>query len=148
MNTDRIKWMAALPYLMVLVIVLNGDVLGNYSINIFGLKLSFYTFLPFIIYHFVNRNHENQFISTHVNRAMSYFIKYFIISVLLSVTLTIFGFGVLTFDPIAIFTSGILGLVFLLPFLLIVVWVIVKSVVGSIRAFKLQLPNKQMWHQA
>ncbi len=147
MTTDKIKWMAAIPYLMVLLIVLNGDILGNYDINILGIKLSFLTFLPYIIYHFVNRSHENEFVSSHVNKAMNYFLKYFVISILLNLSVTLFGFGILTFDPVAIFTSGILGLIFLLPFVVIVIWVTVRSVIGSIQAFKLELPNKQPSNQ-
>jgi len=148
MSIEKIKWMAAIPYLMVLLIVLNGDVLGNYDINILGIKLSLLTFLPFIIYYFVNRDHENEFISVHVNKSMKYFIRYFVFSMLLSIIVTILGYGVLTFDPVAIFTSGFLGVLFVLPFVVVIILVTVYSVIGSIRSFKLILPNKQVWQQA
>ena len=145
MNTDRIKWMGAIPYLMVLLIVVNGDIVGNYDVNILGMKLSLLTFLPFIIYYFVNRDHDNEFISVHVKNAMRYFLRYFVVTMLLSISVTIFGYGVLTFDPVAAFTSGLLGLIFVLPFIAAVILVIIFSVIGSIRAFKLILPDKRAW---
>lgn len=145
MNTDRIKWMGAIPYLMVLLIVVNGDILGNYDLNIFGVKLSLLTFLPFIIYHYVNRDHYNEFISVHVKNAMKYFLRYFVITVLLKISVIGFGYGILTFDLFAIFTLGYLGLIFLLSFIVVVILVIIFSVIGSIRAFKLILPDKRAW---
>lgn len=145
MNTDKIKWMAAMPYLLVLLIVINGNILGNYDLYIFGVQLSLITLIPYLIYHFVNRNHESEFIATHTKRAMSIFIKYFILAILLGIIMNIMGFGLATVDPILLLTSGAVGLVLMLPLFIVVVYAIITATLGSIRAFKLILPNKTPW---
>ena len=137
--------MAAIPYILVLIAILSGDIYGNFDINIFGLRLSLSTLLPIIIYYYVNKDHEVNLISLHVKKSMNYFIKYILISSLLSILVTALGYGVLKFDPIALFTSGILGLTFVLPFIVIVIWAIIRSTIGCINAFKFILPDNTAW---
>jgi uncharacterized membrane protein len=112
MNTDKIKWMAAIPNLLVLLIVINGNILRNYDLYVFGIQLSFITLIPYVIYHFVNRNHDTEFIAIHTKRAMSIFIKYLILTILLGIVMNIMGLGIVTLDPLLLFTSGafVLGL--------------------------------------
>ncbi len=145
MNIEKIKWMAAIPYLLVLLIVINGNILGNYDLYVFGVQLSFITLIPYMIYHFVNKNNENEFISTHTKRAMSIFIKYFTLTIVLGIVMNIMGFGIATIDPVLLFTSGAVGLLLMLPLFIIVIYAIIAATLGSIRAFKLMLPNKSAW---
>ena len=145
MNIDKIKWMAAIPYLLVLLIVINGNILGNYDIEVFGVQLSLITLLPYLIYHFVNRNHDTEFISVHTKRAMSIFLKYFILTIVLSIVMTIMGVGIATVNPVLLFTSGAVGLILMLPLFMVVIYAIIAATLGSIRAFKLILPTKKAW---
>lgn len=137
--------MAAVPYLLVLLIVFNGNILGNYDLYFFGVQLSLITLIPYIIYHYVNRNHENEFISAHTRRAMNIFKKYFVLTIILGIVMNFMGFGLAVVDPVVFFTSGIIGMALLLPLFVVVIYAIITSTLGSIRSFKFQLPNKSSW---
>ena len=109
-STGRLKWMAAIPYLLALLVIVNGDILGNYDLNLLGVRLSLITLIPFLIYHFVNRDHTNTFIASHTKRAMRIFLRYFLVTILLQIALAIMGLGILTLDPMMFLTSSSLGL--------------------------------------
>ena len=145
MSVDRLKWMAAIPYFLVMLVVVNGSVMGNYDLYFFGVQLSLITLIPYLVYHFVNRNHENEFIATHTKKAMKIFKIYFILAIVLGVALNFMGFGLVTANPMMVFTSGAVGAVFLIPLFAIVIYAIITCTLGSIRSFKLQLPNKSTW---
>ena len=145
MNVDKVKWMAAVPYFLLLLMIINGNILGNYEINVFGVQLSLITLLPYLIYHFVNRNNENEFIALHTNRAMSIFIKYFVLTVLLSIILTFMGYGVAMSNPLLFFGAGAVGLLLMLPLFIVILYTLVVATKGSINAFKLILPNGSQW---
>ena len=145
MDVDKVKWMAAVPYLLVLLIVVNGNVLGNYDIYIFGVQLSLLTLIPYLIYHFVNRNHKIDFISLHTKRAMSVFIVYFVYTIVIGIVMNILGLGIVTLDPFLLSTYGIFGLLSSLLLFAVVLYAIITATQGSIRAFKLILPNKSHW---
>jgi hypothetical protein len=145
MNTNVIKSMAAIPYLLVLLIVINGSILGNYDLYFFGVQLSLITLIPYLIYHFVNRDHAISFIAIHTQKAMSIFFKYFILTIILGIAMNIVGLGIATANIALLFTSGKVGLLLILPLIIVIVYAIISTTLGSIRAFKLILPNKEQW---
>lgn len=141
MYDDKVKWMAAIPYILLLLMILNGNLLGNYEIDFFGVQLSLITLLPYLIYHFVNKNHKIEFIALHTRKAMSLFLKYFIFTVILSIALNMMGFGILALNPLLLFSGGFIGLLLILPFFIIIIYTLVAATKGCIKAFKLITPN-------
>ena len=145
MSISKIKWMAAIPYLLLLLIVINGNILGNYELYFFGVQLSLITLIPYLIYHFVNKNHDNEFIALHTKMAMGIFFKYFLLTAILSIILNVMGFGVIISNPFVIFGAGAIGMLLMLPLFIVVVYTLVVATKGSIKAFKLIQPNGSEW---
>jgi magnesium-transporting ATPase (P-type) len=136
--------MAATPYLLVLLIII---IINNL---IFGFLSPLITLIPYLIYHIVNRNHNTEFISTHTKRAMNIFIKYFIFLILMTILAISFtglgvGLNLLNSDPLLFVTLGVVGLILVIPLLIVTIYAIIASTLGSIRAFLLVLPNKTPW---
>lgn len=145
MNTDKIKWMSALPYLLLLLMVVNGNILGNHEIDFFGVQLSLMTLVPYLIYYFVNKNNENDFIASHTKKSMSVFIRYFFITVMLNIILNIMGLGILLANSFMFFGAGAVGLILSLPLFIVIIYTLISAVKGSIRAFKLIQPDGNEW---
>ena len=76
---------------------------------------------------------------------MGIFKIYFVLTILLSIVMHFMGLGMPVFDPVLIFTSGIIGVVILLPLFTVIIYAIIASTLGSIRSFKLLLPNEVSW---
>ncbi|MCG5539325.1 hypothetical protein [Halorhodospira sp. 9622] len=147
-SLTKIKWMAAAPYLLVMLIVLHGPVLGYYDINIFGVQLSLITLIPYLIFHFVSRNHPVDFVAVHTKHAMSIFLVYLLIFVVLSVSMAVYGFGVVSSDTDLLMSAGVVAGGFALLLWGVVIYALIAGTIGAIRAFKLICPDKTQWAKA
>ena len=164
MNVDKMKWMAAVPYLFVLAMVINDISIGIYDVHFFGVNFTLTLLIPYLIFYIVNRSHEIKFIGFHTRHSMSIYLWYFILTVIYSILSVIFlffnfavvGVGVLSMQSlftelqnggIAWLTStvGIVILLFFLPLVIVTIKALIRSMKGCIRAFKLIYPDKTPW---
>ena len=141
-----IKWTAASPWLLLLLVIVNGGMFGGEALNLFGISLSLFTVIPFVIFYFVNRDHEQHFIKEHTRHAMNVFLIF--VAVVVCTIVMALAFGGFAHFEVSL-TGALFGSSFtvylVLMILAAVVYAVVSAMIGAIRAFTFIYPDKCAW---
>lgn len=128
---DKIKWLAAGGYIFALTDAFLSQLVGFYQFYFFGFLVCLITLVPFIIFYFINKTHEQPIVTQHLNSSVRLYGIYAIWSVANGLLLS--GVGVNL-------TYALLGVGISITMLGVLVWLGVRCGQGIIAAFKLCMP--------
>ncbi|NOR69011.1 MAG: hypothetical protein GQ532_04845 [Methylomarinum sp.] len=74
--SDKIKWMAAMGYIMVIADSFSAQLIEFYQFYMFGYYVNLVTLLPLIIYYKINKAHQEEFIANHLKRSIKIYYWY------------------------------------------------------------------------
>jgi len=123
--SDKIKWMAAIGYILVILDTFSTQLFNFYQFYLFGYYINLATIVPLVIFNIINKSHSNQFISTHLKRSMQIYFWYIIWSILSGI--------LFESNNLWLNIAGI-GITWLMLF--IMVYVAISCSKGIIRSFK------------
>lgn len=88
------EWQAAIGYLLILVVVVNVHFLGLVDYNFFGINISIYSLLAYILYCLYLANSHDEFLRQHLFASVGAFFVYFFLSSLYSGMMFMLGYQV------------------------------------------------------
>lgn len=129
---DKIKWLAAGGYIFALTDTFLSQLVGFYQFYFFGFLVCLPTLVPFIIFYFINKSHEQPIVARHLNSSVRLYGIYAIWSVVNGVLLSGLGANI---------TYALLGVGISLVMLGVLIWLAVRCGQGIIAAFNFRMPN-------
>lgn len=125
--SDKDKWLAATGYILVLLDTFSVQFANFYQFSLLGYYVNIFTITPLVVFYAINKANSMVFISSHLKRAMSVYIKYIIFSIIS---------GVL-FEPnnLWLYFAGV-GVTILM--LIVMLYVAFACGKGIVRVFKLE----------
>ena len=136
---DKIKWLASSGYIFVLADAFLSQIFGFYQFYFFGFLVCLLTLVPFVIFYYINKSHEQPIVARHLNSSVRLYGIYAIWSVINGVLLSGIGTNI---------TYALLGIGISIVMLGVLVWLAVHCGQGIISAFKLYLPNTTLQEDA
>jgi len=124
MNT-KIKWMAAMGYVLVIADAFSTQLLNFYQFYFFGYRINLVTITPLVIYYAINRSHPVPHVASHLKRSMVIYFWY--------IGWSIFSGVLFEANNLWVKIAGV-GMTWLMLFVL--VYIAISCGRGIIRAFR------------
>jgi hypothetical protein len=93
-NAKNREWQAAIGYLLILVLVINVHFIGLADISLYGINISIYSLLAYILYSLFMAGSSDHFVRNHLNASVGTFFVYFFLSSLYSGMMFALGYQV------------------------------------------------------
>ncbi len=136
---DKIKWLAACGYIFALTDAFLAQLVGFYQFYFLGFPVCLLTLVPYVIFYYINKSHEQPIISRHLSSSVRLYGIYVIWSVANGVLLSGVGTNI---------TYALLGVGISIVMLGVLVWLAIRCGQGIIAAFKFRMPNTALQEDA
>jgi len=123
--SEKIKWMAATGYILVLMDTFSTQLFDFFQFHIFGYYMNLVTLTPLIIYYKINKSHADTFIANHLKRSIKIYFWYIVWSVV----------SALLFESNNLWVQ-IAGVVITWLIMFVLVYVAISCGKGIIRVFR------------
>jgi hypothetical protein len=88
------EWQAAMVYLLILILVVNVHFIGLSDISLFGINISLYSLLAYLLYSVLLAGNSDPFVRHHLVASVGTFFVYFFLSSLYSGIMFVLGYEV------------------------------------------------------
>lgn len=130
-QADKVRWLAAAGYMLVLADAYLTNLMGFYQFYLFGLLICLPTLMPLLIFYLINKSHVQPVVARHVRSASRLYGIYLICSVVDGVLLSVIGITLV---------HTVLGVGLSLFMLGVLVWLSIRCTQGIVAAFGLAMP--------
>ena len=141
MNSIKREWLAAIPYLLTLVLIINVHVIGFYDFSIVGINISIYSFAPLIIYYLLQMRNQDLFVQHHMIASIGNLFVYLVLSSLYSGVMFMLGYRVSVIDAELVMAANFNTWVAIGPLVAILVHTALSSVRGVRLALRQSYPD-------
>lgn len=125
-GVDKIRWLAAAGYMLVVADCLFAQLMGVYQFYIFGWQVCLLTLLPLVVFYFVQRGSEQDVVVMHLHAALRLYGIYIAWSIVNGVLLYGVGADLMTL---------LLGIGISVVMFFVLIWLVVRCAQGIIAAF-------------
>ncbi|MEN8170621.1 MAG: hypothetical protein ABFS08_10405 [Pseudomonadota bacterium] len=94
MGAIKREWQAAVVYLLILVLVVNVHFIGLADFSLYGINISIYSLLAYVLYSLLLVSSSDKFVHHHLLASASTFFVYFFLSSLYSGMMFVLGYEV------------------------------------------------------
>jgi uncharacterized membrane protein len=129
---DKIKWLASGGYIFALTDAFLAQLVGFYQFYFFGFHVCLITLVPFVIFYYINKSHEQPAVAQHLKSSIRLYGIYAIWSIANGILLSNIGTNII---------YALLGVGISIVMLGVLIWLAVRCGQGIIAAFKLSMPN-------
>ena len=130
-QADKVRWLAAAGYMLVLADAYLTNLMGFYQFYLVGLLICLPTLMPLLIFYLINKSHVQPVVARHVRSASRLYGIYLICSVVDGVLLSVIGITLV---------HTVLGVGLSLFMLGVLVWLSFRCTQGIVAAFGLAMP--------
>lgn len=130
-QADKVRWLAAAGYMLVLADAYLTNLMGFYQFYLFGFLICLPTLMPLLIFYLINKSHVQPVVAQHVRSASRLYGIYLICSVVDGVLLSVIGITLV---------HTVLGVGLSLFMLGVLVWLSIRCTQGIVAAFGLAMP--------
>jgi len=139
-NTKRL--LAAIPYLLILSLVVSVNLLGIYNYSFYGINVSVYGLLPYIIYVVIFSQSDDDFVKHHTIASLGTFFVYFTLVSLYTWMMHVLGYQVNTIEVAQLLEANSSTWIAIAPLLLIIIHALLSCARGVMLAYKLHFPDR------
>ncbi|MCW8918084.1 MAG: hypothetical protein OQL08_04660 [Gammaproteobacteria bacterium] len=135
-STVMKTWQAALVHLLILVMVVNVHLIGLADVSLYGINISLYSLLAYILYSLFLSSSRDPFLRHHLNASVGTFFVYFFLSSLYSGMMFVLGYQVNVIHWALLQQANFSTWVALAPLLAILVHTVMATVRGAMLALQ------------
>ena len=135
MNSIKSEWLAATPYLLTLVLIINVHIIGLYDFSVAGINISLLSLAPLVIFYLLQMRNQDQLVQHHIVASLGNLFMYLVLSSLYSGVMYMLGYHVSVIDPELLAGANMNTWVAVTPLIAIVL----QTTFSSIRGFRLAL---------
>jgi cellulose synthase/poly-beta-1,6-N-acetylglucosamine synthase-like glycosyltransferase len=135
------EWQAAGVYLLILVLVVNVHFIGLADISLYGINISIYSLLAYILYSLFLAGSSDNFVRHHLIASVGTFFVYFFLSSLYSGMMFVLGYQVNVISWPLLQQANFATWVALGPLLAILVHTLMSAVRGVILSLQTKDPD-------
>ncbi|NOR51696.1 MAG: hypothetical protein GQ470_03670 [Gammaproteobacteria bacterium] len=129
------EWLAATPYLLTLVLIINVHIIGLYDFSVAGINISLLSLAPLVIFYLLQMRNQDQLVQHHIVASLGNLFMYLVLSSLYSGVMYMLGYHVSVIDPQLLAGANMNTWVVITPLIAIVL----QTVFSSVRGFRLAL---------
>lgn len=137
----KTQWMATIPYVLMLIVVVNVHFLGIYEFYVYGIYLPLLSMIPFVAFVVWQFRSDSPFVRSHVHTALTIFIQYFILVAFLGVVMHILGYQVNIINTETISSANRSSWIAAAPLLVILLWTFISIYQGVRCALAMRYPH-------
>ena len=143
MSVGAIKreWLVAMVYLLILVMVVNVHFIGVADISLYGINISIYSLLAYILYSLFLVTNSDSFIHHHLVASVGTFFVYFFLSSLYSGMMFMLGYEVNVIDWSLLKEANFSTWVAIGPLLAILAHTLMSAVHGIMLSLQSKTPD-------
>jgi len=141
MNFMKREWLAAIPYLLTLILIINVHVIGLHDFSIIGINISIYSLVPLLGYYLLVMGNRDHFVQHHMINSMGNLFVYLVLSSLYSGVMFMLGYRVGVIDAELLAAANFNTWIAIAPLIAILVHTTLSSVHGTSLALKQLYPN-------
>ncbi|QKQ25208.1 hypothetical protein [Candidatus Reidiella endopervernicosa] len=138
MSGIKREWLAAMVYLLILVLVVNVHFIGLADLNVYGINISLYSTFAYIFYCLILVGYKDDYVRHHMIVSVGTFFVYFFLSSLYSGMMFVLGYEVNVISWALLKNANFGGWVAIAPLLAI----LVHTAMSAVRGIKLSLDGK------
>ncbi|MCW8827260.1 MAG: hypothetical protein OQK78_12650 [Gammaproteobacteria bacterium] len=141
MNFVKREWLAALPYLLILILIINVHILGLQDVSVAGINISLYSLAPLILYYLLMMRNQDLLVQHHMVASVGNLFVYLVLSSLYSGVMYMLGYRVGVLNMELLSAANFNTWIAIGPLIAILVHTAMTSVHGIIQALKQQYPE-------
>jgi len=144
MNFMKKEWLAAIPYLLTLVLIVNVHFIGLHDLTVAGINISLYSLAPLLFYYMVLMGNQDLFIQHHLRSSVSNLFVYIVLSSLYSGMMFMLGYRVNIIDVELVTEANFNTWIAIAPLIAIVAHTGLSSIHGARLALKHYYPEEAL----
>ncbi|MES9855114.1 MAG: hypothetical protein ABW166_00725 [Sedimenticola sp.] len=141
MNFIKREWLAAFPYLLILILIINVHFLGFYDFSITGINISFYSLAPIVLYYLLMMRNQDLLIQHHMVASVGNLFVYIVLSSLYGGVMYMLGYQVGVLNMELLSAANFSTWVMIGPLIAILVHTTMTTIHGIQQALKQQYPE-------
>jgi hypothetical protein len=135
------EWQVAMVYLLILIMVVNVHFIGLADISLFGINISIYSLLAYILYSLLLTANSDHFVRHHLIASVGTFFVYFFLSSLYSGMMFLLGYEVNVISWSLVKGANFSTWIALGPLLAILAHTLMSAVHGIMLSLKCKGPD-------
>ncbi len=141
MNFIKREWLAAFPYLLILVLIINVHFLGFHDFSIIGINVSLYSLAPIVLYYLLMMRNQDLLIQHHMVASVGNLFVYIVLSSLYGGVMYMLGYQAIVLDMELLSAANFNTWVAIGPLIAILVHTAMTTIHGIQQALKQQYPE-------
>lgn len=141
MNSIKKEWLAAIPYFLTLVLIINVHFIGLYDFSVVGINISFISLAPLVFYYMLMFRNQELFVQHHMMASVGNLFVYLVLSSLYSGVMFMLGYRVNVIDVDLITAANFNTWIAIAPLLAILVHTGLSALHGIRLALKQLYPE-------
>ena len=135
------EWLAALPYLLILVLIINVHIIGLHDYSVAGINISLYSLAPLVLYYLLMMRSQDLLIQHHMVASVSNLLVYIVLSSLYSGVMFMLGYHVSVLSMDLLTEANFNTWIAIAPLIAILAHTAMTSVHGTHLALKQLYPD-------
>ena len=141
MNSIKSEWLAATPYLLTLVLIVNVHIIGLHDFSVAGINISLLSLAPLVIFYLLQIRNKELLVQHHIVASLGNLFMYLVLSSLYSGVMYMLGYHVSVIDPELLAVANMNTWVAIGPLIAILLHTTFSSVRGTRLALKGLFPD-------
>ena len=141
MNSIKSEWLAATPYLLTLVLIVNVHIIGLHDFSVAGINISLLSLAPLVIFYLLQMRNKELLVQHHIVASLGNLFMYLVLSSLYSGVMYMLGYHVSVIDPELLVAANMNTWVAIGPLIAILLHTTFSSVRGTRLALKGLFPD-------
>ena len=141
MNSIKSEWLAATPYLLTLVLIVNVHIIGLHDFSVAGINISLLSLAPLVIFYLLQMRNKELLVQHHIVASLGNLFMYLVLSSLYSGVMYMLGYHVSVIDPELLAVANMNTWVAIGPLIAILLHTTFSSVRGTRLALKGLFPD-------
>lgn len=137
MKSIKSEWLAATPYLLTLVLIINVHIIGLHDFSVAGINISLLSLAPLAIFYLLQMRNQELLVQHHIVASLGNLFMYLVLSSLYSGVMYMLGYHVSVIDPELLVAANMNTWVAIGPLIAI----LLHTTFSSVRGFRLALKS-------
>ncbi len=141
MKSIKSEWLAATPYLLTLVLIINVHILGLHDFSLAGINISLLSLAPLAVFYLLQMRNRDLLVQHHIVASLGNLFMYLVLTSLYSGMMYMLGYHVSVIDYAVLAAANMNTWVAITPLIAILLHTVFSSVRGVRLALKKLYPD-------